>query len=85
MEIIAVIFFSAIVSGVLTGYVADAKGYSMLGWFLVGCAVPLLGLIAAAGMPLKSDSLNAEAERRRRLSGADRYVAEVESITKRQQ
>ncbi len=53
MEGLVVLFFSAIVSAVFAGYVADAKGYNMLGWMIIGGLFPLFGLIAAAGMPMK--------------------------------
>ena len=83
MEYLFVLVFVGLLSGVLTGYVADAKGYSMTGWFLVGCAIPLLGLIAAAGMPLKVDAETAEAVRRSRLKGTAQYITEVQAITQR--
>lgn len=44
-----------LVSAALSAFLAQAKGRSAGGWFLVGFLFGPLGLIAAAGMPVRAD------------------------------
>ena len=50
--VIGIIIADAIICGILSSYLADKKGYSVGGWFLVGLLFGIFGLIAAAGLPL---------------------------------
>jgi hypothetical protein len=39
--------------GFLAAFVAREKGYSYVSWFFIGFFFPVVGLIAAAGLPVK--------------------------------
>ena len=52
-----------IVCGALAGHIAREKGYSYTGWFACGFFFNILGLIAAAGLPLSSQKHFHNAER----------------------
>ena len=43
-------------SGFLSASVAASKGRSPIGWFLLGCFVPVLSLIALVGLPSRRDA-----------------------------
>jgi hypothetical protein len=58
MEVVwAVLIIQAFVCGFLSSHLAENKGYSSVSWFAYGLFFGILGLIAAAGLPLKSDKV----------------------------
>lgn len=52
-----IIIVQALVSGGLASNLAYHKGYSTSEWFFVGFILGILGLIAAAGLPSRKDTL----------------------------
>ena len=54
MLLLIVIAYS-IVCGCYTMVVAEKKGYLAGGWFIAGLLFGIIGLIAAAGLPINSD------------------------------
>ena len=59
---------SAIACSLLSGYVADSKGYNSGPWLLVGLLLGIFGLIAAAGLPLRQDPLTGASRRDSKLT-----------------
>ena len=53
--IVGAVIAQAVISGFLCGYLAEQKGYSTGAWFVVGLLFGVLGLIASAGLPIKSE------------------------------
>lgn len=56
---------SAFACGGFSAYLADAKGHNFVSWFLLGFSLGIFGLIAAAGLPMRQESV---ASRDRRLT-----------------
>ena len=54
--IVVVLVAQAVISGGLSSYLADQKGYSTGAWFFVGFLFGVLGLIACAGLPVVNES-----------------------------
>ena len=51
-----ILIIQAIICAVLSGSLAEEKGYRVWSWFATGLAFGIFGLIAAAGLPTKTDS-----------------------------
>jgi hypothetical protein len=51
-----ILFVQAVISAILSNHLADKKGYEATPWALAGFFFGVLGLIAAAGLPLKQPS-----------------------------
>ena len=49
----ALLFIAAPACGAYAAVVASVKGYSGVGWFFAGLFFNIIGLIAAAGLPMK--------------------------------
>lgn len=47
---IVVVYVICLASAFFTAKIADSKSYKILPWFLVGFVMPIIGLIAIAGM-----------------------------------
>jgi hypothetical protein len=56
--IIVLLIAYSLACGILSMNLADYKGYSAPGWLAVGFFLGILGLIAAAGLPIKSQTQN---------------------------
>jgi hypothetical protein len=55
----SIVFFfciNPIVCGLFAGYLADKKGYSFWTWFTAGFFFSIIGLITAAGLPIKENT-----------------------------
>ncbi len=56
LVIVVSLFVQGVVFGIFASVVAERKGYSQGNWFLAGFFFSLVGVIAAAGLPMKGKS-----------------------------
>jgi hypothetical protein len=74
-----------LVCGALTSYVAEQKGYSPYVWMLTGILCSVLGLLAAAGLPMAGsrERLSRDGRDRGEASNRSEGDSEIRELVKR--